>query len=90
MDVPGYKPTARLIITSTKVDPAKLKALEDILYGTEDQDARLPLPEEVIQLLKPSVAVTASPESATPPCSARRCPTFRPMSRWARTASPVR
>ena len=31
--------TARLIITSTKVDPAKLKALEDILYGTEDQDA---------------------------------------------------
>ena len=64
MDVPGYKPTARLIITSTKVDPAKLKALEDILYGTEDQDARLPLPEEVIQLLKPSVAVTASPESA--------------------------
>lgn len=64
VDVPGYKPTARLIITSTKVDPAKLKALEDILYGTEDQDARLPLPEEVIQLLKPSVAVTASPESA--------------------------
>ena len=47
MDVPGYKPTARLIITSTKVDPAKLKALEDILYGTEDQDARLPLPEAV-------------------------------------------
>ena len=64
VDVPGYKPTARLIITSTKVDPAKLKALEDILYGTEDQDARLPLPEEVIQLLKPSEAVTASPESA--------------------------
>lgn len=64
VDVPGYKPTARLIITSTKVDPAKLKALEDILYGTEDQEARLPLPEEVIQLLKPSVAVTASPESA--------------------------
>ena len=29
VDVPGYKPTARLIITSTKVDPAKLKASID-------------------------------------------------------------
>lgn len=64
VDVPGFKPTARLIITSTKADPAKLKALEDILYGTEETEPRLPLPEEVIELLKSAVTVVTSAESA--------------------------
>lgn len=64
VDVPGYKPTARLIITSTKADPAKLKALEDILYGTDSTEPRLPLPEEVIELLKSVVTVVTSAESA--------------------------
>ena len=63
VDVPGFKPTARLIITSTKADPAKLKALEDILYGTEETEPRLPLPEEVIELLKSAVTVVTSAES---------------------------
>lgn len=31
VDVPGYKPTARLIITSTKVDPAKLKDRKSVV-----------------------------------------------------------
>lgn len=51
-----YKPTATLIIDSTKCDSAKLKKLEDILYGTDGDsgagtEARLPLPAEVITLL---------------------------------------
>ena len=45
------KPSASLVIDSTKVDAAKLKALEDVLYGTEENEPRLPLPSEVIQLL---------------------------------------
>lgn len=45
VNVPGYKPTASLVIDSTKVDAEKLKAIEDILYGTDDTEARLPLPE---------------------------------------------
>ena len=45
--VAGFKPTASLIIDSTKVDPAKLAALELILYGNTGVDARLPLPDEV-------------------------------------------
>jgi hypothetical protein len=49
--VTGHKPTALLTIDSTKVDPARLAALEDILYGTEADDARLPLPDEVIALV---------------------------------------
>lgn len=46
------KPTAILTIDSTKADATKLKALEDILYGTEENEARLPLPDEVIDLMK--------------------------------------
>lgn len=51
VEVEGYKPTSSLEIDSTKVDATKLKALEDILYGSEDADARLPLPAEIITLL---------------------------------------
>jgi hypothetical protein len=49
--VDGFKPTALLTIDSTKVDPADLAALEDILYGTAGDDPRLPLPDEVIGLV---------------------------------------
>ena len=52
--VTGFKPTACLTINSTKVDATKLQELEDILYGSESEEARLPLPDEVINLLKTS------------------------------------
>ena len=51
IEVPGYKPTAHLIIDSTKADATKLAALEDILYGTANAEARLPLPSEIITLM---------------------------------------
>lgn len=47
----NYKPTASIIIDSTKADLTKLKALEDKLYGTESEEATLPSVDEVIQLL---------------------------------------
>ena len=50
IDIPGYKPTAHITIDSTKVAAAKLSALEDILYGAENTEARLPLPSELITL----------------------------------------
>jgi hypothetical protein len=49
--VSGHKPTSLLTIDSTKVDPAKLAALETILYGDVGDDPRLPLPDEVITLV---------------------------------------
>ena len=52
VDVPGFKPTACVTIDSTKCDPEKLAALEAILYGSEDEEARLPLPEEVMSIMK--------------------------------------
>jgi len=45
--VTGFKPTASLVIDSTKVDPAKLATLEDILYGTAVANPYLPLPDAV-------------------------------------------
>lgn len=51
VEVADADPTASIEIDSTKVDETKLKALEDILYGTEDEEPRLPLPEEVAQIL---------------------------------------
>lgn len=47
VNVTGHKPTASITIDSTKVDAAKLKALEDKLYGTESEEASLPLPDEI-------------------------------------------
>ena len=52
VNVTGHKPTALLTIDSTKVDAAKLKKIEDILYGTEEVEARMPLPDEIIQILQ--------------------------------------
>ncbi len=48
----GIDPTAHLIIDSTKTTAEKMKAIEDILYGTNDEDARLPLISEIINILK--------------------------------------
>lgn len=51
VNVTGHKPTASLVIDSTKADEEKLKALEAILYGSESEEARLPLPDEVATLM---------------------------------------
>ena len=50
INVTGFKPTAHLQINSTLVDPDKLAAFEEILYGTGSTPARLPLPDEVFSL----------------------------------------
>ena len=65
--VTGFKPTARIVIDSTKADAAKLAILEAVLYGTNDGETidlgtyngsdrqagpRLPMPDEVIDILK--------------------------------------
>lgn len=56
VSVNGFKPTASITIDSTKVNAEKLKALEDILYGTEEVEARLPLPDEIATLMKTEMA----------------------------------
>ena len=51
VNVTNAKPTASLTIDSTKVDAQKLAKLEDILYGSAEADARLPLPDEIATLI---------------------------------------
>ena len=47
VNVTGAKPTASITIDSTKATPEKLAALEKILYGDTEVEARLPLPDEI-------------------------------------------
>lgn len=52
VNVTGFKPTASIVIDSTKADPTKLAELEKILYGDGETEARLPLPDEVATTMK--------------------------------------
>ena len=56
VEVADAKPTATVTIDSTKADKTKLKKLEDMLYGTEQAESKLPLPAEVITLMKDAAA----------------------------------
>lgn len=51
VEVPNLKPTACITIDSTKVDPEKLKKIEDKLYGTASEEATLPTPTELAALI---------------------------------------
>lgn len=49
--VTGFKPTSHIEIDSTLADADKLAALEAILYGSEEAEARMPLPDEIKDLM---------------------------------------
>lgn len=51
VEVSGFKPTATVVIDSTKVAPEKLSDLEEALYGTANEDAYLPLPAKILEIL---------------------------------------
>ena len=51
VNVTGHKPTALITIDSTKADASKLAALEAILFGSEAEEPRLPLPDEIATLM---------------------------------------
>ena len=46
-----FKPTAHMYIDSTKTEPAILKRLEDIIWGSEDNEPTLPSPDEVLDIV---------------------------------------
>ena len=51
VNVTGMLPTSSITIDSRTADPTKLTALEKILYGAEEVEPRLPLPDEVKTLM---------------------------------------
>lgn len=52
VNVTGYKPTACITIDSTKADKTKLAALEAKLFGTDEEEPMLPLPDEIATIMK--------------------------------------
>lgn len=50
--VDGFSPTASLVIDASKVDKGKMQLLEDALFGDETNEAKLLLPNEIMDLLK--------------------------------------
>ena len=54
--VTGAKPTAHLTIDSTRTSAENLATLEALLYGSEDKEASLPTPDEVIALVGEAAA----------------------------------
>ena len=50
VSVAGMKPTSIITIDSTKCDAEKLATLEGMLYGTESEEAYLPLPDEIAEI----------------------------------------
>lgn len=54
VNVTGFKPTASLTIDSTKIEAGKLQQIEALLYGGEATEPKLPLPDEIAQIVKQS------------------------------------
>ena len=54
VNVKGHKPSAHIEIDSTKIEPAKLTKIEELLYGKDGEPAtkaQLPLPDKIIEIL---------------------------------------
>lgn len=51
VQVTGHKPTASLVIDSTKIEPSKLTQIEAKLYGDASNEASLPTPDEILELI---------------------------------------
>lgn len=56
VNVSGYRPTSHMEIGCSKLKAKTVKAIEDKLWGTNDADATLPTPEEIITLVTTSEA----------------------------------
>ena len=56
VEVEGFKPTATIVIDSTKVDSEKKAAVEAILYGGEAADAKMPTPAEIVSIVGEAAA----------------------------------
>lgn len=56
VNVTGFKPTASLTLNSVKLGATKMKAIEDVLYGSSTAEARLPLPDEIKSIIEGAAA----------------------------------
>ena len=50
--VDGFSPTASLVIDASKVDEGKMQLIENALFGDDQNEAKLLLPNEIMELIK--------------------------------------
>ena len=50
--VEGFRPTATVVFDSTKLDAEKMTAVENALYGTVNEESKLPSIEELLALVQ--------------------------------------
>ena len=62
----GNKPSAGIDIDSSKCPADKLKALEDILYGTAEKEPTLPSIADIIKLINGETTTPADGETTNP------------------------
>lgn len=60
VSVTGHKPSANIVIDTTKAPAAFITALEAMLYGSGTTEAKLPTPNEVIELAQQHGAVSGA------------------------------
>ena len=75
--VPGFKPSAEVVLDSTKIPKVKMEQIESILYGTAGDPGtkpRLPMPSELIEIL--GTAVTDATPSDIEIGTSTLTPTF--------------
>lgn len=63
--VTDMRPTALVVIDSTKVDSGDLAAFEQILYGDTGVDPRMPLPDEIVTIFGAGALVEVTPVAPT-------------------------
>lgn len=59
MPVPGARPTSHLVLEASR-DAGLLLMLEDMLYGTDDADPRLPTPTELADIYESAALLRVS------------------------------
>ena len=59
VNVSGFRPTSHMEIDCSKLKADTVKAIEDKLWGTENAEATLPTPAEIITLVPTSEAAAA-------------------------------
>ena len=55
VNVTGYKAAAVMELDSTELTEKQMKAVEDLLYGTESAEVTLPTPDDLIAAIKAAV-----------------------------------
>ena len=51
VNVAGHKPTSSVTIDSRKIAAEKMTALENAIYGTQNSESYLPLPDKILELI---------------------------------------